>query len=75
MIDNDDLLDDEQDDDLLMEATEGAEFGDEGSGATSGYGDTTEDDLSLSDDEEVEDPLEIDPDDELQGDDIDDDDL
>ena len=54
-----------------------AEFEDEGSGATSGYGDTTEDDLGLTDDEDddLDDPLEKDPDDDLKGDEIDDDDL
>lgn len=71
----DTLLTDEQDDVVMMTPDEGADYDDEGSGATSGYGDTTEDDL-LSDDEDIEDPLEIDPDDALQGDDdIDDDDL
>lgn len=70
---NDTLLADEQDD-VLMMTPDAAEFDDEGSGATSGYGDTTEDDLGLTDDEEIEDPLEVDPDEDLQGDDIDDDD-
>lgn len=52
----------------------GAEFGEEGSGATSGYGDTPDDDLSdhLTDDEE--DPLEVDADDALRGDELDDED-
>ncbi len=69
----DTLLTDEQDD-VVMMTPEGADYDDEGSGATSGYGDTTEDDLL--NDEDIEDPLETDPDDALQGDDgIDDDDL
>ncbi|RYF71444.1 MAG: adhesin [Cytophagaceae bacterium] len=72
---NENLLDDEQDDVLMMNPDpddEDAEFGDEGSGATSGYGDTTDDEL-LSDDEAMEEPLEVDPDEDLQGDDFDDD--
>ncbi|MEZ0540232.1 adhesin [Fibrella arboris] len=72
---NENLLDDERDDVLMMNPDpddDDAEFGDEGSGATSGYGDTIEDDLS--DDDDVEDSLEVDPDEDFRGDDFDDDD-
>ncbi len=51
---NDTLLADEEVDVLMMNPDpedDDAEFGDEGSGATSGYGDLTEDDLSEDDDE------------------------
>ena len=70
-----DEQDDVSDDVLMMNpAPGGAEFGDEGSGATSGYGDADEDDLA--DDSDLEDdPLEADTDDDLRGDDIDDDDI
>jgi hypothetical protein len=66
---------DEQNDDVLMMNPEqgGAEFGDEGSGATSGYGDA--DDEDLLDDELDDEPLEDDTDADLRGDDMDDDDL
>ncbi|CCH00469.1 hypothetical protein FAES_2460 [Fibrella aestuarina BUZ 2] len=65
---------DEQDDVLMMNPAPGkAEFGDEGSGATSGYGDA--DDDEFADDAIEEDSLETDMDDDLRGDDIDDDDL
>jgi hypothetical protein len=59
-------------DDVLMMAPGrgGAEFGDEGSGATSGYGDTSNDDLL--DEELDEEPLDADTDDDLRGDDPDD---
>jgi hypothetical protein len=68
------LLDDDQDDVLMMAPDRGgAEFGDEGSGATSGYGDLTEDDISEEDDL-GDDVLENDPDDDLMGDDLDNDD-
>ena len=72
---NDIVLTAEQDDVLMMNPDGGADYDDEGSGATSGYGDTTEDDLL--NDEDIEDPLETDPDDALQGDDdlADDDDI
>ena len=67
-------LPEEDQDDILMMAPDrgGAEFGDEGSGATSGYGDLTEDDLD--DDNLDDDVLEKDPDDDLIGDDLEDDD-
>ena len=52
----------------------GAEFGEEGSGATSGYGDTTEDDLTDHLKDEEEDPLDVDADEALRGDDLDNDD-
>lgn len=68
-------FDDEQDDVLMMNPSPDdtdAEFGDEGSGATSGYGDADEDDLADDLDEE---PLEDDLDDNLRGDDMDDDDM
>ncbi|MBO0930168.1 adhesin [Fibrella aquatilis] len=69
-----DLLEEDQDDTLMMAPDRGgAEFGDEGSGATSGYGDLTEDDLA-EDDDIGDDVLETDPDDDLMGDDLDDDD-
>ncbi len=51
---NDTLLADEEVDVLMMNPDpedDDADFGDEGSGATSGYGDLTEDDLSEDDDE------------------------
>ena len=68
------LLDDDQDDILMMTPDRGgAEFGDEGSGATSGYGDLTEDDLA-EDDDIGDDVLEKDPDGGLMGDDVDEDD-
>ena len=64
-------------DNTLAIPTNAAEFEDEGSGATSGYGDTTEDDLGLTDDEDddLDNPLEKDPDDDLKGDDANEDDL
>lgn len=72
---SDDLFDDAQVDDITMATPDrgGAEFGDEGSGATSGYGDLTEDDLA-EDDDVGDDVLENDPDDDLMGDDLEDDD-
>lgn len=64
-------------DNVQMMTPDAAEYNDEGSGATSGYGDTTEDDLGLTDDEDddLDNPLEKDPDDELKGEDTDNDDL
>lgn len=66
---------DEQDDVLMMPPSRGgAEFDDEGSGATSGYGDADEDDLA--DDSDLEDDaLDADLDEDLRGDDVDDDDI
>lgn len=70
----DNLLTNEQDDVLMMTPDKGgADFDDEGSGATSGYGDLTDDD-ELSGDANEEEPLEVDPDDDLQGDDLDEED-
>lgn len=64
---------DEQDDVLMMTPSRGgAEFDDEGSGATSGYGDADEDDLA--DDDLDDEALDADLDDDLRGDDMDDDD-
>lgn len=73
---SDDLFDDDQVDDITMALPDrgGAEFGDEGSGATSGYGDLTEDDLIEDDDLVGDDVLETDPDDDLISDDLDEDD-
>ena len=74
MTDTDNLLTDEQDEVVMMNpAREGADFDDEGSGATSGYGDLTEDDLT--DDVEDEEMLPADSDNDLRGDDVDDDDV
>ena len=64
-----------QHDTLMMTPDKGgAEFSDEGSGATSGYGDLTEDDLINDDDDLGDDVLEKDPDADLMGDDADEDD-
>lgn len=63
---------DEDDDVLMMNPSRGgAEFDDEGSGATSGYGDADEDDLANDLDDE---PLDDDADEDLR-DDMDEDDI